>query len=212
MKKQRPRRRSSENCGDARGLEKWWDCATLRNTHWNAHRRRVHPCYILFLGTLCLSGFANGRKKHERCFDRLFSPVSVSLPFSLSLARPFVALSLSLPRPPAGLLSLPHSFFIDSGLFVSFTPNGRSGRPCPTDEFIFVHAFRLRRQEIYAKSRSVRRIFERHGDYSYRWSLDEVLTASSLLAHRSSSPLEIFFEQSPRVSSVRGFLADFSVQ
>lgn len=191
------------------------DCATLRNT-----RGIGTPIVVVF--TLATSSFwvpfvsadsrTAGRKKHERTlFRSSFFPVSVSLPFSLP--RPAIrrALSLSLSRPPAGFLS--HSFFIDSGLFVSFTPNGRAGRPCPTDEFIFVHAFRLRRQEIYAKSRSVRRIFERHGDYSYRWSLDEVLTASSLLASRTGQArLWKYFSSSLRDVSRRCVdSADFSV-
>lgn len=97
-KKQRLRRRGSENCGDARALEKWWIAQRFEIPV--ALERPSSSCSPLLHP---LSGYPlsqrirerRGEKNtSERCFDRLFSPVSVSLP--LSLPCPSIRRALSL--------------------------------------------------------------------------------------------------------------------
>lgn len=47
---------------------------------------------------------------------------------------------------------------------------------CPTDEFIFVHAFRLHRQEIYARIAVRGKLLSAAGIIHTSRSLDEELT------------------------------------
>lgn len=88
------------------------------------------------------------KKTYELTCGRLFNPFS-SLPIYIS--GPFLSFCLSC------------SLHL-SGLFVSLA--GRMSA-CPTDEFIFVHAFRLHRQEIYARIAVRGELLSVPGDYSY---------------------------------------------
>lgn len=71
------------------------------------------------------------------------------------------------------LLSSPSFSLLLPDLFVSFA--GRMSA-CPTDEFIFVHAFRLHRQEIYARIAVRGKLLSAAGIIHTSRSLDEELT------------------------------------
>ena len=92
-----------------------------------------------------------------------------------------LSLSLPLPLPP---LSMCVSLFFSIpslGLFVSFA--GRMSA-CPTDEFIFVHAFRLHRQEIYARVAVRCELLSASGIIHTPRLLDEELTTGDVFVFR----------------------------
>lgn len=83
------------------------------------------------------------------------------------------------------LFSLSLSFSFSSfppflSIFLSFSPWSlcifRRMSACPTDEFIFVHAFRLHRQEIYARIAVRGKLLSAAGIIHTSRSLDEELT------------------------------------
>lgn len=78
-------------------------------------------------------------------------------------------------------LYLPLFFTRSLGLFVSFA--GRMSA-CPTDEFIFVHAFRLHRQEIYARIAVRGELLSAPGIIHTPRLLDEELTTGDVFVFR----------------------------
>ena len=77
------------------------------------------------------------------------------------------------------ILFFPHS--LSRSLFVSFA--GRMSA-CPTDEFIFVHAFRLHRQEIYARIAVRCELLNASGIIHTPRLLDEELTTGDVFVFR----------------------------
>lgn len=109
-------------------------------------------------------------EKRKNCTNQCVVASSISLPLVYML---FI-FSLSLSLFPSSLLASSPSFSLFlPDLFVSFA--GRMSA-CPTDEFIFVHAFRLHRQEIYARIAVRGKLLSAAGIIHTSRSLDEELT------------------------------------
>ena len=107
-----------------------------------------------------------------------------SLLHSLSCLSAFYFLSLSL---SLSLFFLLPSFPLHPPLFLSlislYLSQARMSA-CPTDEFIFVHAFRLHRQEIYARIAVRGKLLSAAGIIHTSRSLDEKLTTGDALLSR----------------------------
>lgn len=116
-----------------------------------------------------------GRRQKEmenREKKKSYKPMCGRL-FNLSSSCLSAFYFLPLPLFPPSLLSSPSFSLLLPDLFVSFA--GRMSA-CPTDEFIFVHAFRLHRQEIYARIAVRGKLLSAAGIIHTSRSLDEELT------------------------------------